>query len=159
MIYNKQRIFSVDERSFTRAVKMKYSWLPIGKSSSAVNNIWKGNASLVLSVGSNSQWFGVIKIGTVNSKIFIISLVLLEKVLLKTKRNSRSVPVVILDNVRMHTSHYTKTVISNLKLEVKPLTPYCPKVAPAEHAFRAVKAKLRSRNPAQTIDFNKQSGI
>ena len=85
MIHNKQTIFSVDEWSFTRAVKMEYSWLPIGKSSSVVNNIWKGSASLVFSVGSNSQWFGVIKIGTVDSKVFSIFFALLEKVLLKKK--------------------------------------------------------------------------
>ena len=159
MIHNKQMIFSVDEWSFTRAMKMEYSWLPIGKSSSVVNNIWKVSASLVLSVGSNSQWFRVIKIGTVDSKVFSIFLALLEKVLLKTKRNSRSVPIVILDNARLHTSYYTKTVMSNLKLEVRPLPPYWQEVAPVEHIFRAIKAKLRSRNPAQTIDFNKQSGI
>ena len=96
MIHNKQTIFSVDEWSFSRAMKMEYNWFPICKSSSIVNNIWKGSASLVLSVGSNSQWFWVIKIGTVDSKVFNISLALLEKVLLKTKRNSRSVPVVSL---------------------------------------------------------------
>ena len=157
MIYNKKTIFSVDKWSFIRAAKMEYSWLPIGKSSAVVNDIWKGSASLMLSVGSNSQRFGVVKIGTVDSKIFSIFSDLLEKVLLKSIHNNNSVPVVILDNARVHTSHYTKTVMNNLKLEVWSTPPYCPEVAPVEHVFRAVKAKLRSRNPAQTIDFNKQS--
>ena len=135
MIYNKKTIFSVDEWSFTRAMKMEYSWLPIGKSSTIVNDIWKGSASLMLSVGSNSQWFGVVKIGTVDSKIFNIFLDLLEKVLPKSIRNNNSAPVVILDNARVHTSHYTKTVMNNLKLEVRPTPPYCPGVAPVEHTF------------------------
>ena len=36
-IYKQQVIFSVDEWSFTRAVKAEYSWLPVGKSSVVTN--------------------------------------------------------------------------------------------------------------------------
>ena len=72
---------------------------------------------------------------------------------------NRSMPVIILDNARVHTSNYTKKVMNDLKLKIKPLPPYCPEVAPVEHIFRAVKEKLRSRSPAQIIDFYKRSGI
>ena len=159
MVHERQIIFNVDECCFNRALKMDYSWLPVGRSSSVINDTWKGRASLILSVGSNSQWFGVIKTGTVNSKAFCIFLDLLEKVLMKTRCNGRFTPVVILDNAKVHTSNYTKAVMSSLELKVRPLPPYCPEVAPVEPVFRAVKAKMRSRSPARIVDFSKQSGM
>ena len=159
MIHSEQSIFNVDEWSFTRAVKMEYSWLPMGHTSSIINDFWKGRANLILSVGSNAQWFGVIKTGTVDSKTFCIFIKLLEKVLLETESVGQWIPVVIMDNARIHSSIYTRSVMNNSKLKVKFLPPYCPEVAPVEHVFRAIKSKLRSRSLLQTIDFNKKSGI
>ena len=153
MIYNQQPIFSFDEWSFTRAVKTEYSWLPVGKSSSVINDFWKGSASLIMASGLNAQWFGEIKIGTVDSRTFNIFLCKLEKIVTETNSTNSWKPVIILDNSKVHTSNYTKTVKSSLKLEVRPVPPYCPEVAPIEHVFRAIKAKLRSRTPLRTIDF------
>ena len=118
IINKEQLIFSADEWSFTRMVIAEYSWLPIGKSSSVINDIWKGSASLILSVGSNGQWFGLIKQGTIDSKIFWIFLKLFEKVVLESCSASRNTPSIILDNARIHTSHFTKSLINQLNLRV-----------------------------------------
>ena len=73
MIHNQQQlIFKVDEWSFTIAVKAEYSWLPVGKSSIVINDLWKGSASLIMALGSNGQWFGIIWQGTINSEVFWI---------------------------------------------------------------------------------------
>ena len=98
-----------------------------------------------MAAGSNAHWFRVIKIGTVDSKTFSIFLCLIEKIVTETNSTNSWKPVIIPDNVKVHTSNYTKTVKSSLKLEVSPLPPYCPEVAPIEHLFKAIKAKLRSR--------------
>ena len=55
MIYNQQPIFSFDEWSITRAMKTKYSWLPVGKSPSVINDFWEGSASLIMIAGSIAQ--------------------------------------------------------------------------------------------------------
>ena len=159
MVHKKQLIFRVDEWSFTRAVKAEYSWLPVGKSSSAINDVQKSSSSLIFSIGSNGQWFGLIKQGTIDSKIFWIFLNLLDKALFVSNRTCQNASFIILDNARIHTSTFSKIVISHLKLRVKYLPPYCPELAPVEHVFRAIKAKLRSRSSIQTTDFNKQPGI
>ena len=41
MIHREELIFNVDEWSFTRSLKSNYSWLPIGKSSSLINDVWR----------------------------------------------------------------------------------------------------------------------
>ena len=109
--------------------------------------------------GLNAQLFGVIKIGTVDFKTLSIFLCLLEKIVKDTNSTNSWKPVIILDNAKVHTSNYTKTVKSSLKLEVRPLPQLYHVVAPIEHVFRAIKAKLRSRTPLRTIDFSKQSRI
>ena len=68
-------------------------------------------------------------------------------------------PIIIWDNASIHYYNYTKKVINNLKFEIRSLPPYCPEIAPVEHIFRAIKAKLRSKNSMQTFDFGKQSGV
>ena len=145
MINKEQLIFSVDEWGFTRMIKAEYSWLPMGKSSSVINDIWKGSASLILSVRSNGQWFGLFKQGTIYSKIFWIFLKLFEKVVLESYSASQNTLSIIIDNARIHTSHFTKSLINQLNLRVKFLPAYCPEIAPVEHVFRAIKTKLRNR--------------
>ena len=159
MINKQQLIFNVDEWSFTRALKTEYSWLPVGESSMIINDNWKGSASLIMAIGSNSQWFGIIIQKTVNSEVFWIFLNLLKRVLKDTRDKKYKLSLIILDNARIHCSSYTKKIIKYLKFEVKALPPYCPEVTPVEHIFRAIKSKLRSLNSMQTIDFGEQSGV
>ena len=90
MVHKKQLIFIVDEWSFTRSVKAEYSWLPVGKSSSVINDVQKGSSSLIFSIGSNELWFGLIKHGTIDSKIFWIFLNLLfDKLCLNQTEHSK----------------------------------------------------------------------
>ena len=71
-IHSQKEIYSIDEWSFTRDVKWEYSWLPAGKRSMVINDLCKGSASLIMAAGSNGRWFGIIKQGTINSKVFWI---------------------------------------------------------------------------------------
>ena len=159
-IINKQQpIFNIDEWRFTRAVKSEYSWLPSGKSSFVINDVWRESVSLIMAAGSTGQWFGVIKHGTIDAHTFWIFLGLFKKLLMETRSTSQKLPVLILDNASIHTSNFTKTAINLLNLKVKQLPPYCPEVAPVEHVFRAIKSKLRNRSSTKAIDFNKLSGI
>ena len=123
MLHREELIFNVDEWSFTRSVKSHYSWLPTGRSSALINDVWRGSASLLFATGSNFQWFAVIKPGTVNSKIFSIFMKLLEKVLDDAEVIDKTRPLVIIDNAKTHTSRFTKAVMKSLKLDVKPLPP------------------------------------
>ena len=159
MVHKEQLIFSEDEWSFTRAVKAEYSWLPVGKSSSAINDVQKSSSSLIISIGSNGQWFGFIKQRTIDSKNFWIFLNQLDKALYESNRTYQNASFIILDNARIHTSTFTNIAISHLKLRVEYLPPFCPELAPIEHVFRAIKAKLRSWSSIQATDFNKQPGI
>ena len=158
-IHRQQEIFSVDEWSFTREVKSEYSWLPAGKSSMVINDLCKGRASLIMAAGSNGKWFGIIRQGTINSKIFWIFLRLLKQILQDTEKNKKKKSTIILDNARIHSSNYTKEVVNRLKLELKFLPPYCPEIAPVEHVFRAIKSKLRSRISTKTINFDRITGV
>ena len=158
-IHNQQVIFSVDEWSFTRAVKAEYSWLPVGKSSIVINDLCKGSASLIMAAGSDGRWFGIIRQGTIDSKIFWMFLMLLKQILQVTEKNKQKFPTIILDNARIHSSYYTKEIANKLKLDLKFLPPYCPEVAPVEHVFRAIKSKLRSQISTKSINFDKDTGI
>ena len=84
-IHRQQEIYSVDEWSFTRDVKSEYSWLPVGKSSMVINDLWRGSARRIMTAGSNGKWFGIIRQGTIDSEIFWIFLRLLNKILQDTE--------------------------------------------------------------------------
>ena len=49
--------------------------------------------------------------------------------------------------------------MNHIKLKVLYLPPNCPKIAPIEHVFRAIKAKLRNKSSKKTIDFIKKIGV
>ena len=136
---------SVDKWSFTWMVRSEYSWLPVGRSSAVINDIWKESISLIFSDSSNGQWFGVFKQSTIKSNEFWIFLNLLERERLGPNRVCQNAPVIILDNAKTHTSNFTKNLINNIKLKVKHLSPYCPELALIEPVFRAIKAKLRNK--------------
>ena len=157
-IHSQKEIYSINKWSFTRDVKWEYSWLPAGKSSMVINDLCKGSASLIMAAGSNGRWFGIIKQGTINSKVFWIFLRLLEQILIDTEKSKQKSPIIILDNAPIHRSDFTKEVVNKMKFEFKFLPPYCPEVAPVEHVFRAIKSKLRSQISIKGINFNKATG-
>ena len=159
LIHRQQEIYSVDEWSFTRDVKSEYSWLPVGKSSMVINDLWRGSASLIMAAGSNGKWFGIFRQGTIDSEIFWIFLRLLNKILQDTEKNQQKKPIIVLDNARIHCSNYTKEIVNKLELELKFLPPYCPEISPIEHVFRAIKSKLRSRWSNESINFSKITGV
>ena len=124
-----------------------------------INDNWKGSVSLIMVIGTNSQWFGIIIQETVNSEVFWIFLNLLKWVLKYTRDKKYKLPLIIINNERIHCSSYTKKIIKYLKFEVKALPPYCLEVTPVEHIFRAIKSKLRSLSSMQTINFGEKSGV
>ena len=117
-IYKQQVIFSVDEWSFTRAVKAEYSWLPVGKNSVVIYDLCKGSASLIMAKGSDGGWFGIIRQWTIDSKIFWMFLRLLKRILQVTEKSKQKFPTIILDNACIHSSYYTKEVANKLKLDL-----------------------------------------
>ena len=118
MIYNQPPIICVDEWSFTRAVRQNIANYRFAKVHLSSMILWEGSSNLIMVAGSNVQWFGVIKRGTFDFKTFSIFLCLLEKVVMETNNTNSWKPVIILDNSKVHTSNYTKTVISSLKLDL-----------------------------------------
>ena len=125
-IHSQQEIYSVDEWSFTIDVKSEYSWLSVVKSSMVINDLWRGSASLIMAVGSNGKWFGIIRQGTIGSEIFWRFLRLLNKIIQDTEKDQQKNPIIVLDNARIHCSNYIKEIVN--KLELKFLPPYIPEI-------------------------------
>ena len=124
-IYKQQVTFRVDEWNFIRAVKAEYSWLPVGKISVVINDLCKGSVSLIMAAESDGRWFGIIRQGTIDSKIFWMFLRLLKRILQMTEKSKQKFSIIILDNARIYFSYYTKEVVN--KLNLKFLQPYYQK--------------------------------
>ena len=64
-----------------------------------------------------------------------------------------------MDNAQEYTATYTRWITNSSKLKVKFLPPYRSELALVEHAFRAIKTKMKSRSLELAVDLSKISGI
>ena len=80
-INEKTLILNIDESSINRTIKQNYSWLPIERSSPIINDKFLGKWTLILAISNNKSWFGMTIKNTVNSRIFAVFLILLNKIL------------------------------------------------------------------------------
>ena len=158
VIHSRKIVINVDESSFERSVKQNYSWLPRGSSGIILNDVFKRKSSLILATASNLLWFAMIKEVTVSSLEFCLFIKLLVKVLTPIMEQSEVLPLLILDNARVHNSKLASRVMQNWNFEVNFLPPYWPELAPVELIFGAVKAKLKSLKLTEEVDFSKVSG-
>ena len=159
MMDTQHTIISIDESSLDRHTRKDYSWLPIGCSSSILNQDYRGKASLVIGMLNKGSWFAYVKTGTMNSTDFWVFMKLTDKAFSIKRRNNAEQLVAIIDNAPTHCSKFTKKTIQDLNIEVKFFPPYCPEVAPVEQIFRAVKSKFKSMFPSWRINFESEVGV
>ena len=158
-MYRREVLFSVDEWSFERSIKKVYSWPPVGTCWWIINDIFKTRRPWYLEQAHPVLGLHWLLKRCQTLKRFNFYLRFLQRVISDTSRLSHDAPVIIIDNARIHTSKYTKGVISKLGIQVWYLPPYWPEVAAVGFIFRATKVKLRSVQTYETIDFHKQSGL
>ena len=159
LIFKKEIVINIDESSFERSIKRHYSWLPKGKSCAIINDRLIGKATLILATWSNSKWFAMAIVGTVDSIKFCIFMKFLELIIKSEQDDSIKPPTIIVDNAKTHTSNLTKEIVSKLIFKTRFLVPYWPEIAPVEQAFGIIKSKLRSNDIPKTINFDKDEGI
>ena len=158
IILRKEIIINVDECRFDRTLKQAYSWFPNEKSWVVINTVNKGKANLILGTISNGDWIAIIHSETWDSIKFCLFLKLLNKLWAKYRLHTNWSPTVLMDNVSIHVSRFTKRVCSTLNMNWRFTPPYWPEVVPVEQIFKIVKSKLTSSNYENGIDFGKVSG-
>ena len=80
ILWNKV-IFNIDEWGFSKLLKKSYSWLPVGRWSSMLNDIHTGRWNLILAISNEGDWLGMIISFNVTSSKYWIFLKLVLKIL------------------------------------------------------------------------------
>ena len=146
------------KQAFNRSLKNNYSWLPIGTTSSIININAKGRWSIIAAIGSDGEFIVQIVNSTVNSNYFQEFIWIMNYAFDITMKKQLENICLIMDNATIHTWENTKILLSNLKLNVRYLPPYSPKLAPVELFFNIIKQKIRANYSEEQIDFDKKSG-
>ena len=159
LIYKKEIMINVNKSSFERSIKRHYSWLPKGMNCAIINDQLEGKATLIKTMWSNSKWFAMTVVGTLDSEKFWIFIKFIKSIIKAEQEDPFKTPAVIVDNARTHTSRFTKEVTSKLEYKIRFLAPYCSEIAPFEQAFGTIKSKIRSQGVPRIINFDKDEGF
>ena len=121
---------------FNKDLKMEYSWLPKGITSSFINQIHYESKSIISAFWSDGEYICEIIDSTVNSIIFGSFLWILKYFLKMRNLYDNDKSVVILDNASYHTSKQKIRIFKYLCLNVQILPPYSPTLDPVEVFFK-----------------------
>ena len=144
-------IINIDEASYTRSIKMDYSWLPRGYSNAIVNTLWRGRAFVIFALISRGEWIVFLGNKTTNSWNFIKFIFILSKyweMWLYFKENE---VIITLDNAAIHRSSRTKWAAELLKTPLHFLPPYSPNLAPTEWIFGLSKRMIDTKSKVMSI--------
>lgn len=123
-LYSGDYIINVDETSFSRSVKISYSWLPRGKDSGIVQPLHQGRSSVIMAVVFDGAWMAMIVRGTCNKEHFKIFLKALVGECRKRQDIGASNIVITLDNASIHTCGLVKNAFKELGVTGVYLPPY-----------------------------------
>ena len=151
-------LIDIDESSFTRSVKMMYSWLPSGKSSPILNINWKGRSSVIFGLISKSFWIWLIHDGTGTIKAFCFFLMILKQYVESIFENEVLEFWIMLDNAAIHWAEATRRIAALYNFQMNYLPPYWPHLAPVEVVFGIAKKNLISLKLEVQVNFSKAEG-
>ena len=134
-------IYNIDESSFNRSLKKEYSCLPKGWSGRLLNIASYSRCSLILAMGSDGQWIGMIKTNTVNSVDHSSFLTLLGYLMSLRGISVESDLILTIDNASIHSSKDIHNIMRRLKVKMWFIPPYSPSLAPVEIVFRIINRK------------------
>ena len=135
-------IIKIDEASYTRSIKMDYSWLPRGYSNAIVNTHWRGRVVVIFALISSGEWIAFLGNKTTNSWNFIKFIFILSKyweMWLNLKENE---VIITLENAAIHRSSRKKWAAEFLKTPLHFPPPYSPNLAPTEWIFGLSKRMI-----------------
>ena len=110
-------------------IKRHYSWLPVGRGGSILNQLHTGRCNLIMSIFSNGEWFGVMKAGTTNSMDYCLFLYVMSRALEASGVNIAKNLTIIQDNFAGHHSKEVKRLVKYEKLRMYFLPSYTPELA------------------------------
>ena len=116
-ILNEKYIVNIDESSFNRDLKMEYSWLPKGRTSAIINQIYRGSKSMINAFWSDGECIWVILNENVNSDCFQDFLSILNYFLELRNLNSSEKTLIMVDNAAYHSSRDTKDKMKNMNFD------------------------------------------
>ena len=157
-LLNGKYIVNIDESSFNKDIKMRYSWLPKGITYVIINQIHQGSKSMLTAFWSDGEYIWAVINDTVNSQCFQDFLWVIKYFLKRRNLDSPDKTVIMLDNAPYHSSETTKLKFNNLNLSVMFLPPYSPVLAPVEQYFKLIKSIIRSRKSEESVNFRTNKG-
>ena len=143
---------------FNKDIKMEYSWLPKGITSSVVNQIHSSTKSMLTSFCSGGEYIWVLINKNVFTQVFEKFLCFLKYFLQMRELQLNNKSTIILDNAPYHWSKISYERIKKLNLNVMLLPPYSPVLAPVEIFFKLLKSKIRSSKSSIGVNFSNESG-
>ena len=79
--YDKKYIINIDEAGFSQSVKQNYSWLPRGRSSAIINDVFRGRTNLILGVSQTGDYLGLLSNKSITASDYWLYLIIHSKVL------------------------------------------------------------------------------
>ena len=122
-------VANIDECGFSRMVKSHYSWLPVGRGGSILNQLHTGRCNLIMSIFSNGEWLGIMKSGTTNSLDYCLFLYVAVRALAASGVDIAKNLTIIQDNFSVHHSKEVKRLAKHEKLRMYFLPSYTPELA------------------------------
>ena len=96
-VYRKKYMINIDECGFGQSVKANYSWLPKGRSSVIINDVYRGRANLILGISQDGDCLGLISSKTISSEDYCLYLLVLSKALKSWMINNQEEVILIQD--------------------------------------------------------------
>ena len=116
------------KQATNRDIKMEYSWMPKGITSSIINQIHTGSKSLIVAFWSDGEYVWALLNESVNSTCF-------QYFLKQREIDVFEDSVIVLDSASYHSSSQTKEAMKKLGMNISFLPPYSPALAPVEQFF------------------------
>ena len=128
-------LIKFDEASYSRSVKLAYTWLARGESSSIINSRFLKSANVIFALWVDEEWIWLLSNKTISGVAFVRFILFLAKSLDLVLRKDLIIAKVLLDNAPLHSSNIFARAVHRLRLPLHFLPPYSPCLAPVKWVF------------------------
>ena len=152
-------LVNVDESSFSRSMKLNYSWIEKGEDNTITNIGFSSSISMWTAITSNGAVFSTVWHGSINSTIFMSFMTKLKEFINKSLNVSLSKTLVILDNASTHKSKDLREFYINEGFNVAFIPAYTPEFAPIEKHFARLKHLVLVETAGKRINWRKMEAF
>ena len=152
-------LINIDESSFSRLMKIEYSWIRKGEDETISNIGFSSSMSMISAITSNGSILSWWSADTISSNIFGGFIKSLKEFVMNKLRVPLDKVLIILDNAAIHKSKQMKKLYIEEGLRVLFLPAYSPELAPIEKFFSRIKRNVLKEASGKLLNWRSDSAM